>query len=91
MPAAARVSDACTPADPNAPGAVVIAGAPQVLIGGLPAARLGDAVVSAGPADLIVGGSATVLINGRPAARVGDRLAQGGVIASGCATVVIGG
>jgi uncharacterized Zn-binding protein involved in type VI secretion len=62
-----------------------------VLIGGLPAARVTDAAVCAGPPDVIVSGSATVLIEGLPASRVGDATAHGGTIASGCASVLVGG
>jgi uncharacterized Zn-binding protein involved in type VI secretion len=59
-----------------------------VLIGGMPAARLGD---SCG-ADVIAKGSATVLIGGMPAARVGDLSGGGGTIMPpGCLTVLIGG
>ena len=66
-------------------------GVPNVLIGGLPAAVLGDMAVCVGPPDAIVKGSATVLIGGRPAARIGDSTAHGGVVALGLPTVMIGG
>lgn len=64
---------------PAMPLAIVSPGVPNVLIGGQPAAVLGDMTtpcllagcVPAGPG-VIVQGSATVLIGGRPAARVGD-------------------
>ena len=63
-------------------------GAPTVLIGGLPAARLGDTC----GVDAIVKGSATVLIGGLPAARVADLSAAGGAIMPpGALTVLIGG
>ena len=55
-----------------------------MLIGGLPAARVGDMATCVGPPDSIVQGSATVLIGGVPAARMGDATAHGGTIASGC-------
>jgi uncharacterized Zn-binding protein involved in type VI secretion len=59
-----------------------------VLIGGLPAARLGDSCW----ADVIIKGSATVLIGGVPAARIADATASGGlVLPPGCPTVLIGG
>ena len=67
---------------------IIPPGAPTVLIGGLPAARLGD---SCG-VDVIIKGSATVLIGGMPAARMGDSTAAGGVvIGPGEPTVLIGG
>ena len=65
--------------------------APTVLIGGMPAARLGDLAVCAGPPDTILMGSTTVIICGQPAARIGDPTVHGGVIVSGCFTVLIGG
>jgi len=66
-------------------------GAVTVLIGGLPAACLGDICVCAGPPDVIAMGSSTVMIGGRPAARMGDITAHGGSIIIGCPTVIIGG
>ena len=67
---------------------IVPPGAPTVLIGGLPAAALGDTC----GVDAIVLGSATVMIGGRPAARVGDPTGAGGaVLPPGCVTVMIGG
>jgi uncharacterized Zn-binding protein involved in type VI secretion len=60
-----------------------------VLIGGLPAARVGDMCVCVGPPDAIVLGSFTVLIGGQPAARMGDLTAHGGTIVLGCPTVLI--
>jgi uncharacterized Zn-binding protein involved in type VI secretion len=63
----------------------------NVLIGGLPAATLGDMLVCAGGPDTIAAGSGTVLINKKPAARMGDLTAHGGTIIAGCPTVIIGG
>ncbi|WP_422467256.1 MULTISPECIES: PAAR domain-containing protein [unclassified Endozoicomonas] len=62
-----------------------------VLIGGLPAATLGQPCICAGPPDSIVKGSLTVLINGRPAVRMGDTTAHGGTVILGWPTVLIGG
>jgi uncharacterized Zn-binding protein involved in type VI secretion len=96
MPFAARVSDmhTCpmvTVLVPHVGGPILPPGSINVLIGGLPAATLGDMLVCAGPPDVIVTGSATVMIGGKPAARVGDTTAHGGVIMLGCFTVIIGG
>jgi uncharacterized Zn-binding protein involved in type VI secretion len=99
MPTAARLTDmhVCpmqTPAVvpiPHVGGPIIGPGAPAVLIGGLPAAVLGDQLVCVGPPDTIVKGSSTVLISGKPAARIGDTTAHGGSIASGFPTVMIGG
>jgi uncharacterized Zn-binding protein involved in type VI secretion len=79
------------PAIPHVGGPIVGPGCPTVLIGGLPAAVVGDTAVCVGPPDSILQGSATVTIGGRPAARVGDATAHGGSIVLGCFTVMIGG
>ncbi len=99
MPAAARLADfhVCpmtTPGMvpiPHVGGPIVGPGEPTVLIGGLPAAKMGDALVCVGPPDSIATGSATVLIGGMPAARLGDTTAHGGTIVAGALTVIIGG
>lgn len=96
MPFAARVSDmhVCpmvTGLVPHVGGPVLPPGTVNVLIGGLPAACVGDMCVCAGPPDVIAMGSSTVLIGGRPAARMGDMTAHGGSIIIGCPTVIIGG
>ena len=75
---------------PHVGGPVMPPGCVTVLIGGLPAARVGDMAVCAGPPDSIVVGSATVFIGGQPAARLGDTTTHGGVIIAGFPTVLIG-
>jgi uncharacterized Zn-binding protein involved in type VI secretion len=92
---AARVSDmhVCpmvTVLVPHVGGPILPPGGIPVLIGGLPAARVGDMCVCVGPPDVIALGSFTVLIGGMPAARMGDMTAHGGVIVLGCPTVLIG-
>lgn len=59
--------------DLAAHGGTIVTGSTNVLIGGRPAARVGDTVVCAihGPGVISLG-SFTVLINGMPAARMGD-------------------
>lgn len=96
MPAAARVGDmhTCpmvTGTVPHVGGPVMPAGVATVLIGGMPAATVGDMCTCTGPPDSIVMGSGTVLIGGKPAARMGDSTAHGGVIVVGAPTVIIGG
>lgn len=96
MPPAARLTDmhVCpmfTGPVPHVGGPVIGPGAPTVLIGGMPAAVVGDMLVCTGPPDVIVKGSATVLIGGKPAARMGDLTAHGGTIMMGQPTVMIGG
>jgi uncharacterized Zn-binding protein involved in type VI secretion len=94
MMPAARISDmhACPMVTGVVPhvGGPIAAGAPTVLIGKMPAARVGDTCTCTGPPDAIVMGSAKVLICGMPAARLGDSTAHGGVIILGCPTVLIG-
>ena len=74
---------------PHVGGPVLPPGCPTVLIGGMPAARVGDMLTCTGPPDTIISGSSTVLIGGMPAARMGDSTAHGGVIVAGCPTVII--
>lgn len=91
MPAAARVGDSTVHG-----GAVVGPGVATVLVGGMPAAVLGDLHAcpipppSHLPSSPFVAGSATVLIGGRPALRVGDSAACGASVPVGLPTVVIG-
>jgi len=92
MPAAARVGDTTAHG-----GTVVGPGVATVLIGGMPAAVLGDlhaCVIPSPPphppSTPFVAGSATVLIQGRPALRTGDSCACGASVVVGSPTVVIG-
>ncbi|WP_205312132.1 PAAR domain-containing protein [Rheinheimera maricola] len=99
MPPAARLSDmhTCpmvtpgTPPIPHVGGPVSGPCVPTVILGGLPAATVGDMCVCVGPSDTIVKGSSTVIIGGKPAVRMGDNTAHGGVVVSGLPTVMIGG
>jgi uncharacterized Zn-binding protein involved in type VI secretion len=75
---------------PHVGGPIAAPGCPTVLIGGLPAACLGDMAVCVGPPDVVVLGAFNVLIGGRPAARMGDMTAHGGVIVLGCFNVLLG-
>lgn len=94
MPSAARVGDmhTCpmvTGTVPHVGGPVLPPGCPTVMIGGQPAARVGDMLTCTGPPDTISAGSGTVKIGGMAAARMGDSTAHGGVITLGCPTVNI--
>jgi uncharacterized Zn-binding protein involved in type VI secretion len=75
---------------PHVGGPVLPPGCPTVLIGSMPAARVGDMLVCVGPPDVIAMGSVTVMIGGQPAARMGDMTAHGGSIVVGLPTVLIG-
>ena len=86
--------------DPTVHGGIITVGCPTVLIGGQPAARVGDmhtcpmvTVLVPHVGGPIATGSATVLIGGMPAARVGDVVTCVGppdAVAMGCPTVLIG-
>lgn len=96
MPSAARIGDmhVCpmvTGTVPHVGGPVLPPGATTVLIGGMPAACVGDMLTCTGPPDTIAAGSSSVLICGKPAARMGDSTTHGGSIIAGCPTVIIGG
>lgn len=96
MPFASRVGDfhVCpmvTGVVPHVGGPILPPGCPTVLIGGMPAARMGDMAVCVGPPDTVAKGSGTVMIGGMAAARMGDTMAHGGTIVLGCFTVMIGG
>jgi uncharacterized Zn-binding protein involved in type VI secretion len=87
--------------DQTAHGGVIVLGLPTVLIGGLPAARVGDmhtcplvtGVVPHVGGPVMPPGGVTVLIGGQPAARMGDLLTCVGppdTIIKGEPTVLIG-
>lgn len=81
-----------TPALPPVPhvgGPIVGPPGANVLIGGMPAARVGDMCLCVGPPDVITTGSFKVFIGGMPAARMGDSTIHGGRIVIGCPTVNI--
>ena len=92
---AARVGDPhicpmVTGVVPHVGGPILPPGCPTVLIGSMPAARVGDMLTCVGPPDVIAMGSFTVLIGGQPAARLGDLTVHGGTIVMGLPTVLIG-
>jgi uncharacterized Zn-binding protein involved in type VI secretion len=93
---AARLGDLTVSGD-----AIVGPGVPTVLVGGVPAAVVGDAVTGAACVGTIVAGSPTILIGGRPAARVTSPVAGANpatgvpvttaVAPPGAPTVLLGG
>jgi uncharacterized Zn-binding protein involved in type VI secretion len=94
-PPAARISDmhTCPLVNPGPVphvGGPILKGQPNVLIGFMPAARVGDLATCVGPPDTISMGSPTVQIGFMMAARMGDPTVHGGVIVAGCPTVLIG-
>ncbi len=92
MPAAARVGDVSTHG-----GTIVGPGAPTVLVGGMPAAVVGDLHVCSLPpsghqptVSAFPMGSATVLMGGKPALRTTDVCICGAMAAVGAPTVIVG-
>ena len=93
MPAAARVGDVT-----NHGGTIIGPGCPTVMIGGMPAAVMGDnhicpippssGHITASPFPM---GSATVMFGGKPAIRITDACICGAMAAVGCPTVNVGG
>ena len=96
MAAAARVGDNHTcpiiipGTGPHTGGPILPPGIANVLIGGQPAAVMGNQCVCAGPPDSISTGSGSVTIGGSPAARMGDSTVHGGSITVGFSSVDIG-
>ncbi len=93
MPPAARINDPT-----GHPGMVSGPGVANVLIGGQPAAVVGDLhtcamppVAGPHPPTPFAKGSANVFIGGRPALRLGDISGCGAPIVAGAFTVLIGG
>jgi uncharacterized Zn-binding protein involved in type VI secretion len=92
MPPAARVGDTT-----GHPGTITGPGVSTVLIGGMPAAVMGDMHACAFPPPAshpptpFAKGSGTVLIGNRPALRIGDTAGCGAPVAVGAVTVMIGG
>jgi uncharacterized Zn-binding protein involved in type VI secretion len=74
---------------PHVGGPVLPPGAVTTLIGGQPAARVGDIVTCVGPPDVIVLGSFTVMFQGQPAAYMGSLTAHGGAVVMGFPMVMI--
>lgn len=92
MPNAVRVGDVSTHG-----GVIIGPGVPTVMIGGMPAAVVGDIHVCSLPpvshqptVSVFPAGSATVLIGGRPALRTTDACICGAMAAIGSPTVMIG-
>src|SRR6218665_628967 len=89
MPPAARITDmhVCPKVEPGPVphvGGPTSSGEPTVIIGGMPAARVGDSLVCfGGPPDSISQGEATVIITGQQAARLGDGTSHGGMLVPG--------
>ncbi len=92
MPAAARMGDVSIHG-----GTIIGPGVATVLIGGMPAAVVGDMHVCVLPplthqptVSPFPSGSSTVLIGGRPAVRTTDACLCGAMAAVGAPTVMIG-
>ena len=92
MPPAARLGDPT-----GHPGVVSGPGVSTVLLGGQPAAVVGDLHTCSFPPPAVhpptpfPKGSSTVLVSGRPALRIGDTAGCRAPIVMGAPTVLIGG
>ena len=91
MPPAARVGDPT-----SHPGVVTGPGVPTVLIGGMPAAVVGDLHTCSfppppphPPTPMAGPGSPTVLVGGRPLLKLGDVSGCGATIILGAPTVIV--
>jgi uncharacterized Zn-binding protein involved in type VI secretion len=78
------------PPIPHVGGLITGPGCATVLIGGQPAAVVGDICICVGPPDSIAMGSTSVTFGGKPAARMGDSTLHGGTILTGFPGVLIG-
>ena len=92
---AARLTDShiCPMVDgvkPHGGGPIIVPCSKDVIIGYQNAARVTDPCTCVGPPDAMATGTQTVLINYLQAARLMDTTVHGGVITSGCFSVVIG-
>lgn len=76
---------------PHVGGPILPPCVPNVLVGSIPVAVVGNPCTCVGPPDVIVMGSTTVFAGGRMVARIGDTTAHGGKIIVGFPTVVVGG
>lgn len=95
MPPAARITDmhTCPMVNPGPVphvGGPEISGSPDVIVGFQPQGRVGDTLICVPATDKVAMGSPTVLVNNKMAARLGDPTVHGGVLVSGCPTVIIG-
>jgi len=81
------------PAPPLAPFPILPPCAVTVVVGKMPAARMGmdQAMNNIGVPHPFIKGSTTVLINKAPALRIGDPCSLGGMIIKGEFTVLTGG
>jgi uncharacterized Zn-binding protein involved in type VI secretion len=74
---------------PHVAGPVAV-GAPTVLVGMMPGARLTSMATCVGPPDVMVMGSPTVMTQNIPAARITSQSGHGGLLTLGAPTVIIG-
>ncbi|QIB51863.1 PAAR domain-containing protein [Pseudomonas sp. OIL-1] len=84
----ARVGDMTECPKDKHGGNPITQGSPDVLIEGMPAARMGDPTACG--STLAAGVSGSVMINGKPAAILGSTGNHGNAVVSGSTTVVIG-
>ncbi|WP_420595524.1 PAAR domain-containing protein [Deinococcus sp.] len=91
LPAPGMAQPAIRLGDPGSHLGTTSTGEPTVLIGGLPAACVGDTHIEPFHGSQVISlGSLTVLIGGRPAARAGDQVSCLATLIPSQLTVLIG-
>ena len=91
MPPASRITDTGSGHPGCGTPTNVIEGSPNVIIGGQPAMRKGDALAPHCKHDRHgKSGSSTVFINSKDAMRIGDPIDCGGSLITGFASVIFG-
>jgi len=94
MPPASRISDIAS-GHGGYPPSKVIQGSSDVFVGGLPQHRKGDAIMKhkkkSSHLRKSACGSSSVFVNSKQAVRIGDCVSCGGLLVTGCGSVVIGG
>lgn len=76
---------------PHVGGPILPPGGITVLVGKMPAARVGDMATCVGPPDVIAMGAFTKMFAKMPAARLTSLTAHGGTVVMGFPMVMIGG
>jgi uncharacterized Zn-binding protein involved in type VI secretion len=86
--------DSCHSSTKHGVTGIIIQGASNVMVNGLPVARMSDIVIRGdGHSGIIIGGSSTVMANGLPVARMSEEFVGcfTGIIIGGASNVMVGG
>ena len=95
MPGISRIGDTGT-GHASFPPTTLIAGSGNVIVNGIPASRVGDALAPHGSPSpspphprKVSQGASTVLTNGKPTATVGSAVNCGGMLVQGSGNVIV--